>query len=437
MKKEGGAYGTAPLPLAPTTMAVHELVSRRSVRRSRALLFLPLTLLACGVSDSPVDVEEDPDPVSSVTVAPSGIELDIGSTQTLMATVLTQGGIDVTSSSTITWSSNSATVASVSGGGATATVTGSAAGSTLVTATASGIDGEADVVVRPDPPVIATTDVPDGEVGVAYDETLSATEGDGTYSWSVSAGALPTGLTFEAATGVLSGTPAVEGTFDFTVQVTSAGLAAQQPLALLIAPGQVNPGTRTAVVNVDFMQSVSPQFGDMVYQGDDGIYSTMAGNHWNSADPFTSVTDALDEFGTGTHIDMEENVSGLIFIGAATNELQDNGIISGDISESGFLWKGLLEGESYDLAFYVHQQTNLNKWTEFDVTHAGGTPTLSTNADTTWGLPGEAGKDYVLLEGVSPVEISPGEWGFIIDGLNEEGAILGVQIRGPVLNVDP
>ena len=433
MKGEGGAYGIATQTFAPTTMAVH-------ARRIRALhffpLFLSLALLACGETESPADVEEDPDPVASVTVSPSSIEMDIGDSQTLTATVLTQSGADVTGSSTISWSSAAATVASVSGSGASATVTGDAAGSTEVIATVSGISGDADVVVRPDPPVISTADLPDGEVGVAYSEMLAATGGDGTYSWSVSAGALPTGLSLDAATGGLSGTPAVDGTFDFTVEVTSAGLGAEQPLTLLIAPGSVSPPTRTAVVNVDFMQSVDPTFGDVVYEGDDGIYSTSGGTHWNGADAFTSLTNALDEFGSGTHVDMMENVSGQIFIGAATNELQDNGIVSGDIPENGFSWGGLLEGESYDLAFYVHQQTGLNHWTDFDVTHAGGTVTLSTTVETTFGVPGEAGGDYVLLEGVSPVEISPGQWGFVIDGLNDEGSILGAQIRGPVLAID-
>ena len=440
MKGEGGAYGIAAQTFAPTTMAVHGHASRHSAGRFPALLlfwlFLSVALLACGETESPADVEEDPDPISSVTVSPSSLEIDIGASQTVTATVLTQGGADVTGSSTITWSSSAATVASVSGSGASATVTGDAAGSTEVIATVAGISGGADVVVRPDPPTVATTDLPDGEVGVAYSETLAATGGDGTYSWGVSAGALPAGLTLEAATGALSGTPGVEGTFDFTVQVTSAGLGAEQALTLLIAPGSVSPPTRTAVVNVDFMQSVDPTFGDVVYEGDDGIYSTSGGTHWNGADAFTSLTNALDEFGSGTHVDMMENVSGQIFIGAATNELQDNGIVSGDIPENGFHWHGLLEGESYDLAFYVHQQTDLNHWTVFDVTHAGGTTTLNTTGETTWGVPGEAGKDYVLLEGVSPVEISPGQWGFVIDGLNDRGAILGAQLRGPVLAID-
>src|SRR5579872_2637172 len=61
-----------------------------------------------------------------------------------------------------------------------------------------------------------------GTVGVAYPATqFTAAGGTQPYTWSVSAGALPAGLTLSAA-GLLSGTPAAAGQFTFTVQVTDA-----------------------------------------------------------------------------------------------------------------------------------------------------------------------------------------------------------------------
>jgi hypothetical protein len=50
-------------------------------------------------------------------------------------------------------------------------------------------------------------------------------------------------------------------------------------------------------------------------------------------------------------------------------------------------------------------------------------------------MPGEEDRDYLLLEQVVPFEIEPGVWGFLIDELDERGAIMGLQLRGPV--VDP
>ncbi len=46
-----------------------------------------------------------------------------------------------------------------------------------------------------------------GTVGTAYSRTVSATGGTGSYTYSVSAGTLPAGLTLNASSGVISGTP--------------------------------------------------------------------------------------------------------------------------------------------------------------------------------------------------------------------------------------
>lgn len=61
-----------------------------------------------------------------------------------------------------------------------------------------------------------------GEIGIAYAAvTLSASGGVPPYSWAISAGALPGGLTADPA-GTVSGTPTGAGTFAFTVHVADA-----------------------------------------------------------------------------------------------------------------------------------------------------------------------------------------------------------------------
>jgi uncharacterized repeat protein (TIGR01451 family) len=77
---------------------------------------------------------------------------------------------------------------------------------------------------------------PAGEVGVAYSRPLTVSNGTAPFTWSVSAGALPAGLTVNAATGLLSGTPTAAGTSAFTVQVVDAsGQAASRAVTLVIA----------------------------------------------------------------------------------------------------------------------------------------------------------------------------------------------------------
>jgi len=65
--------------------------------------------------------------------------------------------------------------------------------------------------------------------------TLTATGGTTPYTWSLSAGTLPAGLTLASSTGVISGTPTGTGTSNFTVQVTDANsLTATKAFSLTI-----------------------------------------------------------------------------------------------------------------------------------------------------------------------------------------------------------
>ncbi|HVF35334.1 MAG TPA: putative Ig domain-containing protein, partial [Candidatus Saccharimonadia bacterium] len=88
--------------------------------------------------------------------------------------------------------------------------------------------------------------LPGGTTNQPYTVTFAAIGGSGTYtSWAISNNA-PPGVTMAAATGVLSGTPSVAGSFTFSVEVTdSVGakalavytivIAAQPPLVITTA----------------------------------------------------------------------------------------------------------------------------------------------------------------------------------------------------------
>ena len=93
---------------------------------------------------------------------------------------------------------------------------------------------------------ITTSSLPGATVGDNYSQTLSATGGVTPYTWSISVGALPAGLSLAAGTGRITGIPTTVGDVNFTVQVTSAtGTSATQPLTISVVAAGSTPGGGT------------------------------------------------------------------------------------------------------------------------------------------------------------------------------------------------
>ncbi len=67
------------------------------------------------------------------------------------------------------------------------------------------------------PLAIGTTTLPNGTVSAVYSQALAASGGVAPYTWSVTTGSLPAGLSLAAATGVISGTPTAVGSSNFTI----------------------------------------------------------------------------------------------------------------------------------------------------------------------------------------------------------------------------
>jgi hypothetical protein len=116
------------------------------------------------------------------------------------------------------------------------------AGSYLATFKAAIADGRSDtkpleIVVR-DPIVIARVELsPRGsEVGIPISTKLTATGGAGTFTWTLSAGSLPGGVTL-GTDGTIAGTATTSGKFTFTAQAADTeGRTATVSQTLLVAP---------------------------------------------------------------------------------------------------------------------------------------------------------------------------------------------------------
>jgi Putative Ig domain len=97
---------------------------------------------------------------------------------------------------------------------------------------------------------VSTAFLPSGSPSVSYSATLSGTGGFPPYSWTIAQGSLPSGVTLNAASGVISGTPSSSGTSTFTVQASDSGTpaaTASAGLSIVIAP----PPPRNTALYVD------------------------------------------------------------------------------------------------------------------------------------------------------------------------------------------
>lgn len=87
---------------------------------------------------------------------------------------------------------------------------------------------------------IATGSLPSGVNGVAYSQTLVASNCTGTAAWSVSVGSLPAWATLGSGTGTISGTPNAVAATTFTVRVTCDNGTADREFTLTIASAGTN-----------------------------------------------------------------------------------------------------------------------------------------------------------------------------------------------------
>jgi uncharacterized protein (TIGR03437 family) len=169
--------------------------------------------------------------------------------------VTAPGGCNWTAASNATWLTLSGGGSGVGNGTVNYSVAANATGQPRSgTLTIAGntftVNQAACPVVSLSPPTL-----PSGTTGTPYNQTLSATGGTLTYSFSVTAGALPNGLTLNAATGAISGTPSSAGIFTFTITASAGGCTGTREYSISIVAAN-NPPNITA--NVQTRQAGSP-----------------------------------------------------------------------------------------------------------------------------------------------------------------------------------
>jgi len=98
------------------------------------------------------------------------------------------------------------------------------------------VSSSCSITIAP-PPIAVTCPTSTGTVNVPYTSSATATGGTGTYTWSITSGSLPAGLTLNAATGAITGTPTTAGVYTFTIQAKDTqGNVGSSNCSITVAP---------------------------------------------------------------------------------------------------------------------------------------------------------------------------------------------------------
>ena len=169
--------------------------------------------------------------------------------QTLTATGVTSPSWSLKAGSSLPSGLSLSTGGAISG---TPTVAGTFPFTVTVTGTGGSAEKQLFIYVAAAPagpaaPEITSGTLANGTVGATYSQTLTVT-GITSPSWSVKAGSsLPAGLSLNASSGSISGTPTVAGTFPFTMTVTGTGGSAEKQLFIYVAAAPSTPVTPAIV----------------------------------------------------------------------------------------------------------------------------------------------------------------------------------------------
>ena len=207
-----------------------------------------------------------------VTVSPATATLSSGGTQQFTATVTG------TWNTAVKWAASSG---SITPSGLYTAPNVQSSTSATVTATSeadASVSGSASITINPGQSQslqITTSGLTPGQQGEPYTAAFAASGGTQPYNWTVSSGALPSGISLTTS-GDLEGTPTATGTFTFSVQVTDVNnLSATGTFSLAIGAGSGFDGpAQLPIVTIDAAMANSPAPGTVITVNSTGNLQT-------------------------------------------------------------------------------------------------------------------------------------------------------------------
>ncbi len=172
---------------------------------------------------------------------------------------------------------------------------------TYTIADPAGAEASATVTVTAVAITITPASLPGAHLGASYSQQLTVNGGTAPYTFAVSAGKLPDGLTLSQG-GLLSGTPTTDGTTSFTVTMTdAAGLSASQTYSLAVDVRPVSnvaplPAFSAASFLVQWFGVDPMQFGPPI-----ASYDVFVSDNGGAFTPFLTGTTKTSATFTGVN----------------------------------------------------------------------------------------------------------------------------------------
>jgi IPT/TIG domain/Putative Ig domain len=268
------SFGASGLPTGLTVNIVSGLISGTPTGAGTSSVTLSATNSG-GTGSAPLTLTvTGPAPTITSLSSSSGA---VGAPVTIAGTNFgaTQG------TSTVTFNGTAASATSWSATSIAATVpSGATTGNVVVTVGGQSSNGVS-FTVTVAPPVITSSGTAGGTVGTAFSYQITATNSPTSFG----ASGLPTGLTVDTVSGLISGTPTAAGTSSVTLSATNSGGTGSAPLTLTVISGGTGPlVSHTIQISSD---------------ADDGYYNNQNGTGWHST-PESGGADLVGSWGSLT-----------------------------------------------------------------------------------------------------------------------------------------